>query len=191
MEEGSDGVQNRGAAPEPRSYPGGSKKRGIDVRFIAATNADIEEHLQSGKLRRDLYYRIAGTRVTVPALRYRREDIPGLVECYLRRAVTTTCRRISGITTAALAALADSPWPGNVRELANTVERLVADCPERQAIDAAMVEACLSSAQLETASSRPQARDRKLETASSRPQCKRLLLTTSTCLAALPPSSGS
>jgi DNA-binding NtrC family response regulator len=112
----------------------------IDVRVLAATNTDLHARIESGQFRRDLYYRIAGYTLPVPALRDRRQDIPLLVEHFMRRSAIEAGKRIQGITVHALRALQNAPWPGNIRELEHEVRRLVYLCPEGQAIDAG----CLS-----------------------------------------------
>jgi DNA-binding NtrC family response regulator len=108
----------------------------IDVRVIAATNTDLKARVESGQFRRDLYFRVAGYTLHVPALRDRRADIPLLVEHFLRSCAREIGKRIQGITVHALRALQNAPWPGNVRELEHEVRRLVYLCPAGQAIDA-------------------------------------------------------
>ncbi len=97
---------------------GATRKRRADFRLVAATNRDLRAEVAAGRFRKDLFYRIHGLRVVVPALRDRPEDIPFLVEHFARRFPSP--RRFS---PAALAALQRHDWPGNVRELQFAVER--------------------------------------------------------------------
>jgi DNA-binding NtrC family response regulator len=97
---------------------GATRKRRADFRLAAATNRDLRAEVEAGRFRKDLFYRINGVRVVVPPLRERPEDIPVLVEHFLRA-------RSNGraFSPAALAALGAHDWPGNVRELHFAVER--------------------------------------------------------------------
>jgi two-component system NtrC family response regulator len=97
----------------------------IDVRIIAATNVDLTEAVSAGAFRDDLYYRLNVVHLTVPPLRDRREDIPLLVQHFIRRYNGEFGKRIEGPVPEALAALCAYHWPGNVRELQNVVERSV------------------------------------------------------------------
>jgi two-component system response regulator HupR/HoxA len=106
---------------------------------IAATNSDLQRRMEEARFRRDLYFRIAGFVLRVPALRERREDVPALVESFVRTFARETGRRIHGVTVKALRALVAHEWPGNVRELEHEVRRLVYLCPEGQAIDSTMI----------------------------------------------------
>jgi DNA-binding NtrC family response regulator len=118
---------------------GGGKASVIDLRVITATNMDLSKQIDKGLFRRDLYYRVAGYVLQVPALRDRREDIPALVEHFLRRHSQDCGKRVRGVTVGALEALSRYGWPGNVRELANEVRRLVYICPDGQAIGSSLV----------------------------------------------------
>ncbi len=124
---------------EKRIDPVGSSSVAIDVRLLAATNADISELMNQGRFRRDLFFRIAGSTLEVPPLRHRREDIPLLVESFLWRFSTEIGRSIRGITVRALQGLVEHDWPGNVRELAHEVRRLIYLCPPGQAIESRML----------------------------------------------------
>lgn len=93
---------------------GGTAARPVDVRFIAATNRDLEEEVREGRFREDLFWRLNVLPVHVPALRERPTDIPLLVGHILGE---------RGVSPAAMALLTAYPWPGNVRELSNTLER--------------------------------------------------------------------
>ena len=104
---------------------GGSQAIRLDVRVIAATNVDLKQAVAQGKFREDLYYRLAVMPITMTPLRERCDDIPPLVEHFIRRYSQEFNRRVQGVTPEALAVLREYPWPGNVRELQNVVERLV------------------------------------------------------------------
>jgi transcriptional regulator with PAS, ATPase and Fis domain len=100
-----------------------------DVRIVAATNVNLESAVQAGTFREDLYYRLNVIHLTVPALRERPEDVPLLVQHFLKKAKERVGRHnIGGVSRAAAQVLADYQWPGNVRELENTVERAVLLC---------------------------------------------------------------
>jgi transcriptional regulator with GAF, ATPase, and Fis domain len=97
----------------------------VDVRVIAATNRDLRQLTADGTFQEDLYYRLNVIPIHVPPVRERREDIPVLVEHFIRRHGERAGKRIDGIEPAAMAALVSAPWPGNVREIENTIERAV------------------------------------------------------------------
>jgi transcriptional regulator with PAS, ATPase and Fis domain len=100
-----------------------------DVRIVAATNVNLENAVAAGTFREDLYYRLNVIHLTVPALRERPEDVPLLVQHFLKKAKERVGRtRINGMSRAAAQILADYQWPGNVRELENTIERAVLLC---------------------------------------------------------------
>jgi len=103
---------------------GSTKEISIDVRLIASTNRDPEEAVRSGQLRQDLYYRLQASVLRVPPLRERREDIPLLVEHFIKLLNSRMGRPVpvEGIEDEALGAMLDYPWPGNVRELSNAIE---------------------------------------------------------------------
>jgi two-component system response regulator AtoC len=110
---------------------GASQPIEVDVRFVSATNRDLERDVAEGRFRADLYYRVAVVPITLPPLRERRGDVPLLVEEFLKRSATGGSEG-SRLAPEALAALERHPWPGNVRELENAIERAVAlaDGPE-------------------------------------------------------------
>jgi DNA-binding NtrC family response regulator len=93
---------------------------------VAATNQPLEQAIQEGRFRRDLFFRLNVVEIRVPPLRERKSDIPLLAEHFLRRFVRETGRKIRGFTPAALRKMEDYDWPGNVRELRNVIERAVA-----------------------------------------------------------------
>ena len=103
---------------------GGTRVHRVDVRVIAATNKELAQEVEARRFREDLYYRLNVVGVILPSLRERKEDIPLLVEHFLRR-FSVTGQKARTITPDALRLLVDYPWPGNVRELANTIERLM------------------------------------------------------------------
>jgi len=105
---------------------GGSQRIRVDVRVIAATNADLRRAIQAGTFREDLYYRLNVVQIALPPLRERREDIPLLAEHFIRKYNQRFGKQIAGIAPRALEALVAYPWPGNVRELENLIERSVA-----------------------------------------------------------------
>jgi len=102
---------------------GGTQPIQVDVRIIAATNKNIEEAVQRGSFREDLYYRLNVIAITLPSLRDRKEDIPDLADYFLRRFAAETKKSFTGFTDEAMDWLGAYSWPGNVRELANVVER--------------------------------------------------------------------
>jgi len=104
---------------------GGTHEDDVDVRVIAASNRDLEAEVARGAFRRDLFYRLNVIEIRLPSLRERREDIPLLVDHFLRKHAATIGRSVLGIQPDALAALCDYDFPGNVRELENLIERAV------------------------------------------------------------------
>jgi DNA-binding NtrC family response regulator len=108
---------------------GGEVPMKVDARIIAATNQDLEQAMEEGRFRRDLYYRLGVMTLTMPPLRDRREDIPKLVEDLLARFRAQLSRfEVGGVSGAAMDALVGYYWPGNVRELINVIERSVLLC---------------------------------------------------------------
>lgn len=104
---------------------GANKSIAIDVRIIAATNLNLSEEVKAKRFRDDLFYRLNVIEVKLPPLRDRREDIPLLVEAFLKRCGEVRGKEVKGVNEAALAMLMDYAWPGNVRELENVIERAV------------------------------------------------------------------
>jgi len=103
---------------------GGTKPIKVDVRIIAATNKDLENMVKEGSFREDLYYRLNVIPIFLPPLRERREDIPLLIDHFLKKFNKEYGKNL-GISDEAVKALINYSWPGNVRELENTIERLV------------------------------------------------------------------
>ncbi len=104
---------------------GGTAPIHVDVRVLAATNRDLEQEVERGTFRADLYYRLNVIPVTVPPLRGRRDDVPLLVRHFLQRLVEKRGMPVKSIDKEAMAILCDYDWPGNVRELENVLERVV------------------------------------------------------------------
>ena len=104
---------------------GGTRAIKIDVRVIAATNVDLKQAVARGAFREDLYYRLNVVPIEVPPLRERIEDLPLLVEHFVRQYGQQFGKRVQGLSPEALTALSEYRWPGNVREVQNVVERCV------------------------------------------------------------------
>ncbi len=104
---------------------GGHQSIRVDVRLIAATNADLEQMVADGNFRQDLYYRLKVVSLRVPALRERRPDIPYLIDTFLDELSGSNAVRRKTVSPPAMAALTDHAWPGNVRELKNLLESLL------------------------------------------------------------------
>ena len=98
---------------------GETKERRVDLRVIAATNKDLKQQVEQGNFREDLYYRLAGFRLTIPPLRERSDDIPLLTRFFLNRMK----KKVHRVDEKALDLLLQYPWKGNIRELKNVVER--------------------------------------------------------------------
>ena len=105
---------------------GGTRTIPVDVRVIAATNADLRGLVRARAFREDLFYRINVAALTIPPLRERKDDIPILVEHFIRKYAREFKKDVRGISRGALPSLDAYDWPGNVRELENVVERCVA-----------------------------------------------------------------
>ena len=105
---------------------GALKSRFIDVRFLSATNRDLEVEIGRQAFRQDLYFRLNGITLVIPPLRERVSEIPGLAEAFLRQAAERNgLEGCDGISSEALSVLAEYNWPGNIRELRNVMERAV------------------------------------------------------------------
>ncbi|MBX3276845.1 MAG: sigma 54-interacting transcriptional regulator [Acidobacteria bacterium] len=104
---------------------GNARTQKVDVRLIAATNANLEELIAEKKFRSDLYYRLNVFPITVPPLRERREDIPELARWFTQKFASRMRKPIRSIPPRTLSTLAEYHWPGNVRELENLIERAV------------------------------------------------------------------
>src|SRR5437868_10992520 len=104
---------------------GGVHEVQVDVRIIAATNVDLRQMVREGKFREDLFYRLNVITIDLPPLRQRKEDIPLLVDFFLRKYSDENQRQLRRVTPEGLRPLLNYSWPGNVRELENVVERAV------------------------------------------------------------------
>jgi len=104
---------------------GSERSQRVDVRVIAATNRDLRQLVAQGGFLEDLYYRLNVIPIAIPPLRERREDIPSLVDSFLRKHAQRIGKRIAGLEEGMLPALLAYDWPGNVRELENVIERAV------------------------------------------------------------------
>ncbi|WP_051428219.1 sigma-54 dependent transcriptional regulator [Lebetimonas sp. JS085] len=107
---------------------GGVKTIKTDVRLIAATNRNLEQMVEKGKFRKDLYYRLNVIPVNLPPLRERYEDIPLIINFYLNKFMKENDKNMY-LSKEAMELLIQYPWPGNIRELQNIVERIVLICP--------------------------------------------------------------
>jgi two-component system response regulator HydG len=107
---------------------GSDKPIVVDVRIISATNHDIVSLVEDKKFRQDLYFRIKGVSVVVPALKDRAEDIPEFIDYFIEEAVAETGSKVSGITSPARQLLVAYSWPGNIRQLRNCVRTMVVMC---------------------------------------------------------------
>ncbi|WP_027715652.1 sigma-54 dependent transcriptional regulator [Desulfuromonas sp. TF] len=110
---------------------GGAGTIPVDVRIVAATNQDLKEKVRNKEFREDLYYRLNVVPISLPALRERREDIPQLVEFFIRRAHQDLKVAARGCTEEAMNLLKRFEWPGNVRELENTIQRAALLSPDQ------------------------------------------------------------
>jgi DNA-binding NtrC family response regulator len=107
---------------------GGMETIKVDIRFIVATNKDLEKTITDGEFREDLYYRLNVVSITVPSLRERREDIPDLVSYFLRKFNRGLKKTVAGITPAAMEKMTSYGWPGNVRQMENVLKRAMVLC---------------------------------------------------------------
>ncbi|MCG3135089.1 MAG: DNA-binding transcriptional regulator NtrC [Planctomycetes bacterium] len=108
---------------------GGNSPTKVDVRIVAATNQDLDQAVRDGRFREDLLFRIKVVPIRIPPLRERREDIPALVEKFMKEFADLHGRPIRGVTSAAMARIIAYPWPGNVRQLRNAIETAVLVAP--------------------------------------------------------------
>jgi len=114
---------------------GGSETIRTDVRLVASTERDLAAEVRAGRFREDLYRRLSVVRIAMPPLRERREDLPLLVEAFVREFNREHGRRVTGVTRGALERLVAFDWPGNVRELKNTIEGMVVFAEGRRPLD--------------------------------------------------------
>ncbi len=111
---------------------GGTELITVDARVIAATNKDLKDEVAKGAFREDLFYRLNVIPFHVPPLRERREDIPFLIDHFLREFARETAREVLEVNNEAMDVLVNYDWPGNVRELKNLIERLVIMAPSQR-----------------------------------------------------------
>ncbi len=104
---------------------GATASKKIDVRIVTATNRNLEQEVEEGRFREDLFYRLRVFPIVLPPLRERREDIPLLAAHFLEKYTREYCKQIDGISQAARELLTTFSWPGNVRELENEMQRIV------------------------------------------------------------------
>lgn len=114
---------------------GGTTTKRINVRVVAATNVDMHEEVKAGRFREDLFFRLNIFPIRIPPLRERRDDIPLLMDIFLKRFVKSLGREATGFTPRAIEGMLSYDWPGNIRELENVVERGIILAPEGGAID--------------------------------------------------------
>ena len=112
---------------------GGEQAVKVDVRVIAATHRDLEQMVRDGRFREDLYYRLRGATLAVPALRERTSDLPAMIKAFLAEASLGRRARTLTVTPEAMRVLAAYPWPGNVRELRSEVHRWSVFCDDEVA----------------------------------------------------------
>ncbi|MDX2252239.1 MAG: sigma-54 dependent transcriptional regulator [Nitrospira sp.] len=108
---------------------GGTKLMKVDVRVLAASNKDLEKEIGRGQFREDLFYRLNVVPIVVPPLRERREDIPALVQHFMKLHVQEQGLRMKEVSPEAMGVLQHYEWPGNIRELRNLIERLMIMVP--------------------------------------------------------------
>ena len=114
---------------------GGRETIRVDIRFIVATNKDLEEAISKGEFREDLYYRLNVVSIKIPPLRERKEDIPALVSYFLRKFNRELKKRVVGITPGAMEKISFYGWPGNVRQLENVLKRAMLLCQGELILD--------------------------------------------------------
>ncbi len=114
---------------------GGSETVRVDVRLIVATNQKLEPLVKKKKFREDLYYRLKVVTIEIPPLRERKEDIPLLVDAFIKEFNELHGKKVKGITRGAMDLLMLHSWPGNVRELRNSIEGMVVFCPRERLLD--------------------------------------------------------
>lgn len=104
---------------------GGEKSISVDVRIVAATNKNLEEEVKAGRFREDLYYRLNVVHLKVPSLKERKDDLPLLIDSFIKKFAAENEKEIIGIDSKAKAALLKYDWPGNIRQLQNCIESSV------------------------------------------------------------------
>src|SRR5204862_408086 len=130
---------------------GDTKPQRVDVRVLAATNADLEQRVAEGKFREDLYYRLSVIRIHVPPLRERREEIPHLSTFFLREACERLGKPDIELSSETLDVFSQFWWPGNVRQLKNEIQRAVALSAPGQVVDPDQLSPEITNTSLPTA----------------------------------------
>jgi DNA-binding NtrC family response regulator len=133
---------------------GESRPQRVNVRVLAATNADLEQRVAEGKFREDLYYRLCVIRILVPPLRERREEIPHLSTLFMREAAERLGKPDVHLSSSTLDLFANYWWPGNVRQLRNEIQRAVAMSSPDGAIEPQHLSADLTALSGASSSSR-------------------------------------
>ncbi|HET7823701.1 MAG TPA: sigma 54-interacting transcriptional regulator, partial [Anaeromyxobacter sp.] len=126
---------------------GDHRNRKVDVRLVAATNANLAQRVKEGRFRSDLYYRLNAYQVFIPPLRDRKEDIPPLAKRFLAKFSALHEKKLLGFSDKAKRALLDYPWPGNIRELQNMIERGVILAPQGGRVEIEHVFTCQDDAE--------------------------------------------
>jgi two-component system, NtrC family, response regulator HydG len=111
---------------------GETEPRLVDVRLVCATNRELRQEVQAGRFREDLFYRMNGVTVDVPALRERTGDVALLADYFVKRYATQLDKQVDGCEDSVLEVFANYPWPGNIRELQNVIERSVIMAQKRR-----------------------------------------------------------
>ncbi len=124
---------------------GDHRLRRVDVRMVAATNADLQRLVKEGRFRADLYYRLNAFQIQIPPLRERKEDISFLAKRFLERHCAVHGKKLRGFTDKAKRALLTYQWPGNIRELQNMVERGVILAPSGTRIEVSHLFSCAAT----------------------------------------------
>ncbi|HUE84342.1 MAG TPA: sigma-54 dependent transcriptional regulator [Pyrinomonadaceae bacterium] len=135
---------------------GGRQPIKVDARLIAITNVDLEDAVRRRDFREDLFYRLNVVRIHVPPLRERAEDLPHLVQFFVRTYAAKHGRNLSGTSSAVLALLREYDFPGNVRELANTIERAVIVSAGKRIEEADLPESIRAAVTVQRRRDRPQ-----------------------------------
>jgi hydrogenase-4 transcriptional activator len=154
---------------------GDTRPQRVDVRVVAATNADLESRVADGKFREDLFYRLSVIRIHVPPLRDRREEIPHLATFFLREASERLGKPGSQLAPETLDLFDAFPWPGNVRQLRNEVQRAVAMAPPGHLITADLLSPIFGS-QLERDEGAPRSRPKRVTLAGAVERLERELI---------------
>ena len=151
---------------------GDSKPQRVNVRVLAATNADLEQRVAEGAFREDLYYRLSVIRIHVPPLRERREEIPHLSTLFLREATEQLGRPDVQLASRTLDLFANYWWPGNVRQLRNEIQRAVAMSDNSSVIEPEHLSSDLTARDAERRS--PTGGDRRIPTGRLAPVIERI-----------------